>query len=48
MLDSISMYEYSDELNYTITENNYIKELQELFKDSEIVTTVIKDKVKSY
>ena len=38
------MYEYSDELNYTITENNYIKELQELFKDSEIVTTVIKDK----
>lgn len=37
------MYEYSEELNYKITENNYIKELQELFTDSELVTTVIKD-----
>lgn len=30
--------EYSEELNYSITEINYIKELQELFKDYNLVT----------
>ncbi len=37
------MVEYVEELNYKITENNYIKELQELFRDSELVTTVNKN-----
>ena len=31
------MYEYSEDLNYEISEKNYIKELQELFSDSECV-----------
>lgn len=42
-LEDIVMCEYSEELNYKITENNYIKELQELFRDSELVTSVNKD-----
>lgn len=33
----IEMYEYSEDLNYEISEKNYIKELQELFSDSECV-----------
>jgi hypothetical protein len=37
------MVEYVEELNYKITENNYIKELQELFRDSELVTSINKN-----
>lgn len=37
------MFEYSEELNYEITEKNYIKDLQELFETSELVTSVPKN-----
>lgn len=37
------MFEYVEELNYNVTEKNYIKELQELFEDTELVTSSKKE-----